>query len=222
MWTVVTDMCTIANIAWKWMSLGTTSSTGCCAHEGVFRSRRSAQRAKNGCALRTRCPQKWRAGARPGGLSFFLSSLPLFLFSLSLFPYLPPPFLGAGRWKGEYHSSCRSVALGNALSSMSVEGGCVCSLLFLSVSLSLFFFKVGRDDVTLGFGTVAAAMWVATTSPPPRLLVSLCVTRSLRCLSLSSLSLFLSLCLSFFLYFPLFSLKAERDDDTPGFARLRR
>ena len=221
MWTVVTDMCTIANIAWKWMSLGTTSSTGCCAHEGVFRSRRSAQRAKNGCALRTRCPQKWRAGARPGGLSFFLSSLPLFLFSLSLFPYLPPPFLGAGRWKGEYHSSCRSVALGNALSSMSVEGGCVCSLLFLSVSLSLF---SSRPGVTMSPSALARLLrrcgWQRHRPRPDCWSPS--VSLVLSDVSLSSLSLFLSLCLSFFLYFPLFSLKAERDDDTPGFARLRR
>ena len=221
MWTVVTDMCTIANIAWKWMSLGTTSSTGCCAHEGVFRSRRSAQRAKNGCALRTRCPQKWRAGARPGGLSFFLSSLPLFLFSLSLFPYLPPPFLGRAGGRGNIIP--RAGALRWEMRCRRCQSRAVASVHFsFFLSLSLFFSL--RSGVTMSPSALARLLrrcgWQRHRPRPDSWSPS--VSLVLSDVSLSSLSLFLSLCLSFFLYFPLFSLKAERDDDTPGFARLRR
>ena len=94
------------------------------------------------------------------------------------------------------------------------------SSLILSLCLSLL-----DSFLHIGFGTVAAVMWVAMTSRPPRFLVSLSVVPSLF-LSLSSLSLCLSLSLSalnLLLSFPLFSLKAGRDDVTPGFgAQLRR
>ena len=58
----------------------------------------------------------------------------------------------------------------------------------LSLSLSSFLLQ--------GFGTVAAVMWVATTSPPPQFLVSLSDCPSLSLLFLFSLSCSLR-CLSF-------------------------
>ena len=150
----------------------------------------------------SRYPQKWRAGARPGGLSFSRSSLPLFLFSLSLPLSVspPPPFLGRAGGRGHSIPRAGAVALGNALSSMSVEGGCVCSLLFLSVSLSLF---SSRPGVTMSPSALARLLrrcgWQRHRPRPDCWSLSVSLVLSDVSLSPLSLSFCLSVSLSFFI-----------------------